>query len=486
MAKSWLQGDGPKMPIGRRTAATIGAATLVLCGSVFRSGGWEGLSHLLTHAYQIGWALLVCHYLLHVYERYFWIGLARATWLESALVVAWTCGVGVLDLVSDPKLYVLAGIWLVSAGVLFWSATQMERDREALKEKTGYRAPRATDVIRNSSLWVELDSRLAQVKDDTVDRLREKLNGGDTEDGNLSHTSWALWCSTLAVSLIAVTGALGSTVMPEHTDEAKGGDNGYLESVHKPHHTKTKGEDCSSRYLPEGVPEPEREALALAWHEVPGLDPGPMEALGFDVAGCPGPARPIPGLPGSWYVPGYCEGNLRGIALAFDGLDHPVYLLEQAAEFALPMITNKQLVSAGDRFQVGGNGDAYVIDSRNGSFVLIRDDASAGPIHESSGKTGCGDYTDRDVAYTVAGPGLLEPWRAVAAVTPGGVYPIADGTTREGEVRFALRSTKAGIVATVRCPASLLICEAKIGGVLRRWSAGGRIEQTGVEALVEP
>lgn len=204
----------------------IGSATLVLCGSAFKSGGWEGLSHLLTLAYQVGWALLVCHHFLHLYERYFSIGLARATSFELALVVAWTCGVGVLDLLPDPKLYVLAGIWLLSTGFLFWSATQMEIDREVLQEETGYRAPRATDVIRGSFIWVELDSRLEQVKDDTVDALREKLNGRDTEDGNLSHTSWALWCSTFAVSLIAVAGALGSTAMPERPHEGKGGGSG--------------------------------------------------------------------------------------------------------------------------------------------------------------------------------------------------------------------------------------------------------------------
>jgi hypothetical protein len=463
--------------------ATIGSATLVLCGSALRSGGWEGLSHLLTLAYQVGWVLLLCHHCLHLSERYFSIGLARATWFEFALLAAWTCGVGLLDLLNDPKLYELSGIWLLSAGFLFWSATQMEIDREALKEKTEYRAPRATDVIRGSFLWVEVDSRLAQVEDDTVTSLRQRLNGRDTEDGNLSHTSWALWCSTFAISLIAVAGAVGSTVMPESPHKANGDGTEHHKNAH---HIKAKSEDCSSQYLPVGVPKPQREALALAWHEVGGLEPGPMEALGFDVAGCPEPARPIPGLSGSWYAPGYCEGNLRGIALAFDGIDHPVFLLEQAAEFALPMIRGGQLVSAEDRFEVGGDGDAYVIDSRHGSFVMVRDDASAGPVREGGGKTGCGEYTDQDVAYTVAGPGLLGPWQAVAAVTPGGVYPIADGRAGEREVRFALRSTEGGIVATVRCLASLLTCEAKVGGVLRRWSGKARTDRAEVEALVEP
>jgi len=261
VVKSWLQGDVAKIPIGRRSAAAIGSATLVLCGSAFKSGGWEGLSHLLTLAYQVAWGLLLCHHFLHLYGIYFRIGLARATWLELALVAAWTCGVGLLDLLPDPKLYVLAGIWLLSAGFLFWSATQMEVDREALKEKTGYRAPRATDVIRGSFMWVDLDNRLARVKDDTIVALRKKLNGQDTEDGNLSHTSWALWCSTLAVGLIAVAGAVGSTVMPEPPHESKDSSKGHHEDVHN---SNTEGEDCSNRYLPVGVPEPQRKTLALA------------------------------------------------------------------------------------------------------------------------------------------------------------------------------------------------------------------------------
>lgn len=499
--QSWLRGGGARIPIGRGTAAAIGSATLTLCGWAFVSGNWEALSRLLTIAYRIGWVLLACHFLVHVRERYFTIGLARATWLELALLVTWAGGVGLLDSLPDPKLHELAGIWLPSAALLFWLATQMERDRKALKGKTGYRAPRVTDVIRGSAIWEELDGRLAQVKDDTVAKLREIINGRDTEDGNLSHTSWALLCAVLAISLIAAAGALGSTVMPEERDEhgGGGGNPNHEKGLDAPGasatpaggeavDTASTGADCGGEYDPPRVPEPQRAALALAWHDVDGLQPGRMEALGVDIAGCPEPPRPTPGLPGSWYALGYCEGSLRGIALAFDGLDHPVFLLEQAAEFALPLIRDGRLVSAEDRFEVGGDGDAYVIDTRDGSFVLIRDDATAGPVDggHGDGGDGCGDYTDRDVAYTIVGPGLLEAWRAVAAVTPGGVYPIANRTAGEGEARFALRSTEVGIVTTVRCPASLLTCEATIAGTVHRWSEPAEIDQAGVEALVEP
>jgi len=494
--------DGRRIPIRRRTVAGIGAATFVIAASTVKAGGWESLSQLLTVVYQLGWVTLACHHLLHIYESYFSVGLARPTWYEFALVVVWFAVAVALGVMDDPKLLVLAVSWLLSAVLLFLSATEMETARKALKRETGYRARRATDVIRESDVWLWLCARFAQVEDDKVDELREKLSQPDTDDGHLSRTIWVACCSTVAIGLIAAAGALGSAVAPteaasdpnppsqekeaglQKPAEKGGGESPGGEEIDVP--KPNAEEDCGERFEPLHVPEPARRALVLAWRDVDGLDPEPMEALGSDIAGCPGLARPIPDLPGSWYVPGYCKGTLRGLAIALSDMDHPVYLLEQAAEFALPLIHDGRFVSAEDRFEVGG-GDAYVIHSRDGSFVPIRDAVTAGPVRRGEhGGGGCGSYSDRDIAYSIAGPGIIEAWRAVAAITVGGIYPIAWGTASDNEVRIALRERGAGIVTVARCDPALLACEAKIDGALHRWSDEAYIGQSEVEALVEP
>jgi hypothetical protein len=478
----------------------IGATAIAATGTTVKAGGWESLSLLLTVAYQLGGIILFGHHLLHIYEGYLSVGLARPTWYEFGLVATWVAIAVILALVHDPKLAILAGCWLLSAMMLFFSATSMERARKRLKRKHGYRARRATDVIRESGVWARLCSRFAQVEDAKVYELRKKLSQPDTEDGNLSRTSWAAFCASIAIGLVAAASAVGSTVLPGEQDVP--GLNSHPKEASKPRRVAggvpkppkegvdvptSQREDCGERFEPINVPEPARKALVLAWRDVGGLDPERMEALGSDIAGCPGPAQPIPGLPGSWYAPGYCEGTLRGIAIALSGDLRPVFLLEQTAEFALPLIHDGRFVSAVDRFDVGG-GDAYVIDSRDGSFVPIRDAVTAGPVDEGSQdrEGGCGSYADRDVAYGIAGPGVIEAWRTVAAGTGGGVYPIAWGAGVDDKVRVALRERGAGIVTVANCTPSLLACEAKIDGQLHQWSGDAPISQAEVEALVEP
>ena len=230
------------------------------------------------------------------------------------------------------------------------------------------------------------------------------------------------------------------------------------------------------------MPEPQRTALELAWHEVDGVPPGPLEALGFDIAGCPGRAQPIPGKPRWWYVPGYCEGQLQAVAIAPDGLEHPVVMLEQAAEFTLPLISDDEFVDAVDRFVVG-DGDAYVIDSTSGSHVLISEHSTAGAVAEQG--SGCSDFSDKDVPYTIVDPTLLSGWRSVAAITPGGVYPIASAHDT-ASVEVVLFNSPAGIVAEGRCWAAKKACGVKIESEWIMGQADDHITQEEVEALVEP
>lgn len=493
-----------RIPLGYPTLAAIGTIASLAIASAADSRNCDGLSTLLLLTYQAGWVVLAIHHLIHVREGYFIVGLARPTWYEFGIVVCWGAVAVAIVAIDGQALLPLTICWLVSIALYFLCATKMERARRKLKgdDGNGYRARRCTDVIRESEAWAWLCRQFAQVEDETVDEFRKRLSQPDTEDGNLSNTTWFACCSGFAISLVAAAGTLGSVVAPEQSTPAQ------------PHHEKKshvktvpqktdpsvpedeataeveppEADDCAAGFNPTKVPEPMRKSLSLAWHDVDGLDPeGPMEALGSDIAGCPGKAQPIPGLPGSWFVPGTCNGHLQGIAIALSGMHHPVYLLEQAGEFALPLIRAGRFVGAEDRFEVGG-GDAYVIHSRAGSFVLIRDDASEGLLGESErgDGSGCESYADRDVAYSVAGPGAIEAWRAAAAASNNGVYPIAWSDSGDGEARLALRERNGGIVTVLHCVPSLLSCEGTIDGQRRRWSDEAYIAKVEVEALVEP
>jgi hypothetical protein len=167
------------------------------------------------------------------------------------------------------------------------------------------------------------------------------------------------------------------------------------------------------------------------------------------------------------------------------GLEHPVVLLEQAAEFALPIILDSRFVRAVDRFKVGG-GDAYVVDADQGSFVLIRDHTTAGPVAErSSSGGGCADFTDADVRYTIVGPGLLEAWRFVSAISIGGAYPIGYARRADSSEWVDFRSPE-GIVAQGSCVVKTMVCTIEVGEEQISGRRGDTTTQGEVKALVEP
>ncbi|HEY5054337.1 MAG TPA: hypothetical protein VII45_13110, partial [Solirubrobacterales bacterium] len=172
---------------------------------------------------------------------------------------------------------------------------------------------------------------------------------------------------------------------------------------------------------------------------------------------------------------------LRSVAIAPAGAEHPVALIEQAAEFALPLIQDEEFVSAVDRFAVG-DGDAYVIDASAGSYVLIRIHSTGGSLAPRG--TGCNHFANRDVAYTIVPPALIPAWRLVAAISSGGVYPIAVAHP-DGDFESFDFVSDAGIEAEGRCWHEGAACGVKIEGT---WIMGGptRTDQREVEALAEP
>ena len=495
--------DGSGSPVSSR--AIIWALALVgtALARPLSGGSIADISQLLTIACLLGAGALLCRHLFHVYEGYYVKGLLGPMLAELGTALGMVAMAALLARAADPQIPALAICGVVSALALLFGTTWMEERRAAASLLPGLRVRRATDVLRQSGVWRFVCKRFKQVDFEFARRLRRKLAGPDSKDGDLSLGASIVFLTQVAIGLLATSLLAASTVVPVQLtpDQKRGGGEPPRERPdgkgEKPGGADTtrvpvdpsvsaKAVECGTGYDPgPGVPEPQRSSLLLAWHEIPGLVPGPMEALGFDVAGCPRPARPLPGSPGSWFALGYCGEDLQALALAQRGLDHPVVLLEQAAEFALPLVLDGELEGALDRFPVGG-GDAYVIDSRRGSYVLFRDRTTAGSVEGAEGRPGgCGGFVDQDVEYAIVGPGLIELWRAVAAISLGGVYPIDYARQEDGTESVVFRSPE-GIVGAGLCSTPHFVCHIDIGGARVHGRPGTYITREEVIALVDP
>lgn len=488
--------------------AAIGVAVMVIGTllSVVKSGSLEGASLLLAIVFVVAAAAVACRFLFHLYAGYIRLGLGR--WLLFELATACTWGALALVVVQAenpqiPRLIVCGG---VIAFVFFQLATRMERARARLQRQNQVRIRRATDVFRGSWLWRDLCRGFRQIDFEVAKRVRESLSGPDRKAGFLSWAASIVLLMPAAVAALSGALAVASIVFslpmtpPNRSDPGTGEEPTPTPGVEGKAPTRPIStgnspaavDDCADEYEPGShVPEPERSSLILGWQVVPGISPGPLEALGFEIAGCPGAARPIPGSPGSWFAPGHCGEELRAIVIALRGFYHPVVMLEQAAEFALPLIRDGKFVEAVDRFAVG-EGDAYVVTTSQGSYVLIRDKTTAGSVDDDlSEAIGCDGIADDDVeypidvSYTAVGPGMIEGWREVAAVSLDGVIPLDSVPASSDVEAFAFRSGD-GIVGFGRCSTPGLSCEVKIGrGEWRPVAGGARIDQTEVRALAE-
>jgi hypothetical protein len=485
-------------PVSWRAAlGVIGAAGVALLPAV-KSGTLVGVSQLLAIAYLAAWILVLVRHLTHICEGYPWIGLAKPMLCELTTVIVWGGLAFAVTQAENPQIPRLIVCGTISTVLLLFSAGKLEEARAALVEEHRVPIRRATEVLQESRAWRELCKRFRQLDFSAAKRFREWISGPDTEDGYFSRAVAIVLFIPAAIVLAASTFAVASTIFPvpitpdydsgdqverPPTDPHGGKENEPAPPNPEPHPPSTEVDDCEEGTYDPGprVPEPERSSLILGWQDLPSIVPGPMEALGFEIAGCPEGARPIPNNAGSWYAPGYCEGRLRAVTIAPRGLDHPVVLLEQAAEFVLPLITKGEFTGAVDRFEVG-DGDAYIVDVSEGSFVLIREHSTAGLLKGTRHTGGCGDYADQDVPYTVVGPGMLPGWRLAAAISKGGVYPIAFAKGAGNPESVVFRSP-AGIVITGTCSISRLTCELELESDPINSVAGPHIDQAEVEAL---
>jgi|GEM_PF-2713178 len=514
--------NGTRLKAARRAInwQTFAGVALLFAGALLPQHGSlnvEGASAILVAAYGVVAVTAVARVGLHLWARYPQAGLGRWVLKEAAVAILWLAMAIVLALGEEPQFPELGAFGAAAALFFFFASTDLEEARERrLFEGLGGDGPaeirRATDVLRESSIWLAVCKRFRKLDFRIARALRHALSKPDRPVGSLSWGASIILVTPAAIAATALClGLLSVVSFGEATREVSDGDGGPLGeqpggSVHgrrlRPDVAVEGGEvgggdnpgeselredsrgDCSTAYDPgPRVPDPARDALALAWHGVDGLEPGPLEALGFDIGGCPGKPRPIPGLEGGWFVPGYCGEGLQALAIALPGLEHPVTLLEQAAEFALPIVLRGQFVEAVDRFSVG-EGDAYIVQTRRGPYVLIRDRATAGPLDEEE-RAGCGGHVDEDVAYSVVGPGLIEAWRSAASLALGGVEPLGSTQGAHGGGSFVFRGS-AGIVGQARCRAAGTVCEARYGnGPWQLVAHAGSVAVDEVRALAE-
>lgn len=501
-------GGEEKSGFPKRAVAWVGGIIGAIVVAVLEDGSLVGLSRLLCFLYAGAWLAIVVRHLIHVFEGYYRRGLKRPMLYELVLLISGGASAMALLAGAEPQIPLLAFFGGSLALFFFLCATKLEESRADEMNRQGVEIRRATDVVRQSTLWHWTCRRFAQIDFEFARRVRKFLAGPDSDPGSLSLAAGIALLTPAGISLIAMLLVFISMIFPVRVDppgslgEDRGSEQvanqGANESAESPATGSSvnladqpiKGAEvegtsrCGERDF-NGVPEPERSSLQLGWREVPGTTPGSMEALGYEIAGCPGVARPVPELEGAYFAPGYCGGELRSLVIAPRGMEHPLVLLEQAASFALPLILDGHFEGGVDRFAVG-SGDAYILNSDMGSYVLFRDRASNGQLTQPEGREdGCTGFSDQDVRYTIVSPALLEAWRAVAAISVGGVYPIDYARESDGSDSVVFRSPE-GIVAEGECSISTMTCMIDIGEEQIQGRRGGIINEKEVKALVEP
>ncbi len=494
----------------KRAVAWAGGIIGAIVVAVIRDGSLAGLSRLLTTLYASVWLAIVIRYLIHLSEGYHSRGLGRPMIYELILLIAGGASTVILLIGDNPQIPLLVFFSGSLALLFFLCATKLEEARVDEMEKQGVEIRRATDALRQSGFWRWTCRRFAQVDFEFARRVRKFLAGQDSAPGSLSLAAGIALLIPAGISLVAVLLVFVSMIVPvrvtppgarvedqasEQTATQRGVERDTESTTTGPRvnaadsptaeRRESNGIRCGGERDFEGVPEPEQSSLQLGWRAVPGTTAGPMEALGYEIAGCPGTARPIPGLKGAFYAPGYCGDELRALVIAPRGMEHPLVLLEQAAQFALPLILDGHFEGAVDRFAVG-TGDAYIIDSDMGSYVLFRDHTSNGELNRPEERgDGCAGFSDQDVRYTLISPALLEAWRVVAAISVGGVYPIDYARETDGSESVVFRSPE-GIVAEGACSISTMTCAIDIGEEQIHGRRGGFISENEVRTLVEP
>lgn len=199
---------------------------------------------------------------------------------------------------------------------------------------------------------------------------------------------------------------------------------------------------CGRKIAPgDGAPHPQRAGIHRVWL-------GAGTGAGAVQAGCALRARHVRSRSNVWYSIGMCGAAVRSVAVATPTSSSLLY--QQAAEFAMTKVESGELLGASERRSIF-EGDAYVIQTTTGPFVLIRSRSSAGPVTPDPGSIPCERFTTRNVRYVTVPPGLIGAWLEIVRAL-GWIWPIEDVTNRGSGHDFVFRLGEDGaIVAHATC-----------------------------------
>jgi hypothetical protein len=270
--------------------------------------------------------------------------------------------------------------------------------------------------------------------------------------------------TTLLVVLATVTGAAVANTRAVHG------------AFHVPGHGWGRGADiasdatsngdlpydkvCAGLPTPgDGAPEPVAEFLRAVWLGGEDGDGHQIGGMGAGVGGCADTAVESAARAGTWVVGGYCGDELRSLAVVTpDG--HATIMLGQVAVFANGQLAAGKLLGASERVNYK-HGDLQSVSTTDGSYVLVRSEASGGELPVGTKLRLCAQSTDKDSPYTIVVPGALLPWEMSAEHE--WVWPQLHAASSTGAV-YTLRSAGGERIDSVQCDTPLS-CVSEAGTV---------------------
>ena len=212
----------------------------------------------------------------------------------------------------------------------------------------------------------------------------------------------------------------------------------------------------------EGAPQPQADELRSLWL---GSQSGP--GTGAIVAGCPEAAMPVRPGSGTWFAAGRCAGELRSVGVS-TGDQSPALALSASRAVSRSRGRPTEPSSMPRDESVLDRGDAYVLDTTIGAYVLVRPGVTTGVAGTAPGTSSCAEAVGASAPYTVVPPALIEAWHAV--VQRSWAWPTADVAGRSFTFRDA---SHRAIVATATCSSDDQ-CRMTSGGRVHIGGRGGR------------
>lgn len=166
-------------------------------------------------------------------------------------------------------------------------------------------------------------------------------------------------------------------------------------------------------------------------------------ATGTTTAGCPGPARAVQGT-GILVSKGIVDGEMRSIAVADN--KRAALLVGQPAQFTAGLLTGLRGLVGVPSHLVVGQGDLYLVDTREGTYVLIRR-SKAGPAHEG---------------YITIPPTVAGLWIEAMSMSREWLWPIRSHDA------YIFASSNSGVVARAACDGASGSCTISLahGGLM--------------------